>query len=217
MFYRKGTFLSILVLVTALFIGSTYPVIATEIIEPRSGKLLIEVTDLNMPAGAINLTVTRSFQEKGGQAGLLGTHWRLNWETRLIIDKVTNTMLVEDGPIEVRFTATAKANEYRNNFGEHLVVTKDGAIRTTTDGSKYFFDSEGRLLYRQDLNGNRITLKYGKTGRLIRIDGPRKSFLEFSFDRDSRLTNINSSRGEVVTYTYEKGKLTSVGTTRNLP
>lgn len=75
---------------------------AQEIVDPRSGQLVLAVTDLTVQAGPVTLEIRRSLESMKRQPGLLGTRWRLNWESGLV--PCGPLMLVEKAPREVAFS-----------------------------------------------------------------------------------------------------------------
>ena len=101
-------------------------------VDPRLGSLNLTATDLVVPAGPVHLEVRRWLYTGGGETGLLGTRWRLNWDIRLI--KHGDAVLIQEEPGEVAFAPTGTKGEYRGPMGERLVYGADGrAVRSKGD------------------------------------------------------------------------------------
>jgi len=182
---------------------------AQEIIDPRSGQLFLSVTDLTLQAGPVSLEIRRSLQSGQRQSGLLGTRWRLNWESRLL--RAGPLVLIEESTGSLSFSQQGPAGEYRSALGDRLVFEKTGqAIRTKPDGTKEIFDAQGRLVERDYRNGNRAVVSYGPDGRLAKIDGPHGSFLRFTIDKTGRMTQVEASTTATVRYGYQGGELAEV-------
>ena len=182
---------------------------AQENVDPRSGRLFLTETDVVVNAGAVSLEIQRSLDTRRNEAGLLGTHWRLNWESRLF--HYRELVVIEEGAGSIPFTRDGGKPEYTTSSGDRLALEADGsAVRTRVDESRDGFDAQGRLVERDLRNGNRFALRYGADGRLTRIDGPRGSFVQFLIDPGGRVGRIETSTGKSVRYGYTSDDLTEV-------
>ena len=182
---------------------------AAEAIDPRSGRLTLQVTDLVVPAGPVNLEWRRALIGQPGPEGLLGSAWRSNWDTRLLNAKPN--FLIVDAASAVTFRPIAKGGAHVSATGERLTLGKDRrAVRTRNDGSKDMFDAQGRLIERDLRNGNKLVLRYAADGRLVRIDAPYANFLQIGTDPRGRVVSIDSSTGAAVRYAYDNDRLAEV-------
>ncbi len=183
--------------------------VAQEVIDPRSGRLFLTTTDLVTPAGPISLEITRSLDPQRSDRGLLGTRWRLNWESRLF--RYGELVVIEEGAGPIPFTRQGGKPEYVSSFGDRVVFEPDGrAVRTRLDESRDSFDAQGRLVERDLRDGDRVALRYGADGRLTRIDGPRGSFVRLATDPGGRVVRIETSVGKSVRYNYVGDDLVEV-------
>jgi len=206
---RVGRFLLRLALVLPLLFLAAFQAHSQESVDPRSGRLYLTVTDLVLQAGAINLEISRTLETERSDRGLLGTRWRLNWESRLV--QATPNLLVVEAPQLVAFSPAKDKPGHVSASGERLVFGKDGrAIRTRADGSREAFDAHGRLVERDRRNGNKIVLRYGADGRLARIEGPKESFLQLTADSQGRVVRVETSTGATVRYAYANDDLSEV-------
>jgi RHS repeat-associated protein len=210
---RRNHFLAVLIptgiLGVGLLLGSSLPLQAQQMVDPRSGRLAATATDLVLTAGRVDMEVRRTLLPDRGESGLLGSKWRLNLERRLVKEKDRVRMEGETGPI--LFTREGSSTGYRNPLGESIRIEKDGrAILTKRDGRKETFDPEGRLTEIDCLNYNRVNLVYGTKKRLARIDGPKKHFLKISSDGQGRIIGIESSNHDVIAYEYSGDDLSAV-------
>jgi len=178
-----------LVLGTIIFFGTKG---GAQEVEPLSGELVGSEVDLTLPAGPLNLEVSRFYSADRTFAGLLGKRWVCNWEVLLVKGK--DGILIRSGSGETLFEPTRSSGEYRNLSGERLDLRKNGeAVLTAADRSKSIFDVRGRLIGVEDRNGNRIQLKYDGAGRPRRVEGPRGSSLDFTLNAEGRLTVVSAS------------------------
>ena len=172
----------------------------SEIIEPRSGQLLMTATDMVVPAGPITLELTRSLQSEPGKPGLLGARWKLNWESTL--SQSGGQAFLREADHTVYFTLDESTEQYVAPSGDYVVFEANRSVRVTPDGRREIFDRRGRLVERLEPSNNRIVLKYNSRGVLSRIDGPDQSFVRFTIDSTGRLTRAESSSGDRVEYVY---------------
>ncbi len=182
---------------------------AQETVDPHSGRLFVTTTDLVLPAGAVNLEVTRSLQQNAETKGLLGRRWRLNWEAELM--RIDPLVLIEEMTGIVSFAQEGNKTEYRGVSGERVVFDQQGrAIRTKMDGTQDIFNEQGRLIERDLRSGNKVTLHYDAGGRLSAMDGPRGNSLRFAYDETGKLTGVEASNGARVRYGYLEENLSEV-------
>ncbi|MBI4381148.1 MAG: RHS repeat protein [candidate division NC10 bacterium] len=182
---------------------------AQEIIDPRSGQLVLSVTDLAVQAGPVTLEVRRSLESARRQPGLLGTRWWLNWESRL--SRAGSLVMIEAAGMTVQFDSDGSGAGYKTASGDRLVFDKSGrAIRTKPDRTKETFDAQGRLVERDYRNGNRVVVHYSPEGRLAKIEGPRGSYLKFTADKAGRVIQVEASTTATVRYAYQGGELAEV-------
>ena len=204
-----GRFPLTLTLFLPLLFIAVLPAHAQEMVDPRSGRLFLSVTDLVVKAGAINLEIGRTIETERSGRGLLGTRWRLNWESRLV--HYGEIVLVEEEAGTVSFTRDSARAEYRTITGERLVFEASGrAVRSQPDGTREAFDAQGRLVERDLRNGNVLRLRYSTDGQLSLIEGPRGSVLRMTVEKDGRLSRVESSADATVVYRYADGELSEV-------
>ena len=186
------------------------PIHAQEIVSPSSGRLFLRAADLVVQAGPITLQVQRTLPLFKDRPGLLGTQWRLmNWESSLT--HLESEIVVLDAAEAFIFERERGKDEFKNLFGERLVLNKDGSVdRIRLDGSKAIYDKQGRLFKREDKNGNEVFFSYGQEGRLAHIKGPRGGSLKFTTDDQGLVTLIEASSGDEVRYSYVNGELSEV-------
>jgi len=173
---------------------------SSQTIDPRSGTLLVEVTDLSIPAGAINLEIRRSLKLQDDSPGLLGSRWRLNWEKRLL--RGHDIAVIQEDAGATVFRSYAEDENFRSVAGDRLEFTGSEAVRTRADGSRERYNREGQLVEIERDNGNNVSLRYDVDGQLVRIDGPFQTSLRLVSDREGRLTSVRASTGATVRYWY---------------
>jgi YD repeat-containing protein len=170
-------------------------------IHPRSGGLSLNAIDLDVPAGAVSIEWSRTLQTRPVLQGLLGSLWRTNWESRVVLSD--SMAMLEDLNGVMQFKFDAETNRYFASNGEQIILNEDKVQFVRADGSSDLFDSQGRLSQRFLRNGNFVTLTYDPDGRLQRLDGPYGSFLQLHLDGAGRVKTVESSTGQSLSYFYE--------------
>ena len=182
---------------------------AQESVDPLSGQLVSNVTDLSFTVGAITLQLTRSLVPRQNPPEMAGARWRFNWDSRLVSRRTL--LLLEDSTGTLPFVRDANKPEFKSAPGDRIAVQRDGsAVRTRPDGSTEIFDKAGRLVGRDFRNGNVVQLQYGTDGQLSRVVGPKNSFLQFTTDGAAHVLRVDASTGSSVRYAYANGLLTEV-------
>lgn len=208
LFFLKAALTAMLGLSTLLV--SFAPLCAQESIDTRSGQLTLVTTDLVLPAGGIDLEVRRSLMHDKDSIGLLGSKWRLNWESRLF--RSGPLVVIDEASGTKSFSQDSSRPEKFIGFrGEWVVFNKNGSTtRGKPNGTKESFDKLGRLIERDLRNSNKITLHYGSNGLLSRVEGPGGSSLQFDANEQGRVFRIQASNGTSVRYDYSKEGLSGV-------
>lgn len=88
-----------------------------------------------------------------------------------------------------------------------LVATANGyELRRKRTLEVEIFDAEGRLIAREDRNGNRITLSYDDN-RLSRVENDSGRWLNFDYDDEGHIVAIHAPEGKMLRYEYQDGNL----------
>ncbi len=64
------------------------------------------------------------------------------------------------------------------------------------------FNSDGNLVWVNDMYGNFISIQYNKYNRIQKVVDKDNNILQFSYDREHRLTAIKDNRGRKIEYNY---------------
>ena len=157
-------------------------------------------------AGAVGLRINRAYG--GAGVGLLGAHWRIDWENR--IERRGSSYVVTEGVRQIDFSLVDGA--HLGPPGERIVTEAGTLVRVrgdlTRDGFDTGTDRLARLWRRQPCHRD---LQLRQAGR---IEGPRGIFLSFTFDPAGRVVQITSSTGEAVSYSYSGNDLVAVETSK---
>ena len=188
---------------------------------------LIPGTDISIGTGDLSFTVLRNTDDSSAFAHYKDNFFGYGWKSSLdngIQSKEAGqlTVCLPDGQA---FSFTHQNGAWKcDEDGVQLEQTGNGYILTTQKLSfKYSLD--GRFLYMEDAEGNRITATWksaqdvlslkdynNRNDKLLTgLTGPDGEALSFTYDSSRHITSITSSTGAKRTYAYDaNGNLVSV-------
>jgi YD repeat-containing protein len=167
-----------------------------EYVSPITGQLIIKQKDLILSGRGLNLVIERIYvspylfiegkpsEEDPYITTNLGEVWKLNFSW---IGK--EYIYLEDGK---QYKIEWNENNFDNHKGDHFRLQKEGDgsyILYRTTGTKYYFDTAGKLTeIRDTTNNNKIIFSYNENG----------------------ISTITDTIGKTVNFTYQNGKLASI-------
>jgi YD repeat-containing protein len=85
------------------------------------------------------------------------------------------------------------------------VLTRDGdeLQLTANDGSLTRFGSDGKMLFMQDRQGNKLTAAYDAEGRLTSLTDDSGNATQYAYDAFGRLSTYTDPGGRVTTLMYD--------------
>src|SRR5436190_9328091 len=169
-----------------------------ETIIPRTGQLMMESTDLSVPAGRVKIEIKRTWTGST-LTGLVGSGWRLNWDRKLYV--LQGKAIIDDGVARWTFTRAANGEGMRSPDGSDLVLEATGPVWRRANGTFERFDAAGRLTEHDERNGNLVKFQYGQRGELQRIEG-MVGWVNLQSDDAGRITRLESWTGDAVAYGY---------------
>ena len=190
-------------LLTCLFATSFLR--AQGLVEPHSGALLLRHTDLEVRAGAVDLTVERVLQATPWDAGLLGAGWRLNWESRQ--GHLPERDHGSGNVVRPHYGADGKLARVEGPKGAALsfVYGPDGRLASieSSSGARVSYTySQGNLTAVAVNGGPATRYGYNPEGRLVRLDGPRTGSVEFTYDAPGRVVSRRFADASQERYEY---------------
>jgi len=185
-----------------------------EYVSPVTGQLIIKQKDFILPGRGLDLVIERIYvspylfmrgkpsEEDPYITTNLGEVWKLNFPW---IGK--EYIYLEDGK---QYKIEWDGNNFDNHKGDHFRLQKEGDgsyVLYRTTGTKYYFDTAGKLTKIEDTNGNTITFNYNENG-ISTITDTINRIVNFIY-QNGKLTSI-SYGGKTISYTYSGDKLVSV-------
>jgi RHS repeat-associated protein len=167
---------------------------------------LAGTTDVAAPAPGLSLAFGRRFlQAISGRYAVspLGRGWVSDWDVSASADADGN-VLVSDAGVPRRFARQANGS-YLASPGDHgtLYLTSGAYRLVEADGSVLQFRPDGKLDYRADPNGNRITAGYDGAGRLVTLTHSDGQALAIGYNALGRVASVTDPAGRTATYAYD--------------
>jgi YD repeat-containing protein len=107
--------------------------------------------------------------------------------------------------LTVNYSGGSKIWESKFEAKNHSILTKNSNgtyIITRKNGTKYNFNTDGRLTSIQDRNNNQVTLNY-TDNKLTTVTGPSGRVVILSYTND-KITQINTPGNKNITYIYDE-------------
>lgn len=145
------------------------------------------------------------------QEGTLGRGWTHNYELGLVLEKQQIHIEQNDGSRLTFYQEEEKGHYYpvKGSFGS-LEKTDQGYLLEDRERNRFFFDSKGRFIKKEDFFGHWILLSYDESGKLIKVEDQQGNSLNFSYEFTGRLSVVSDYTGRTVKLTYSDGQLASV-------
>jgi RHS repeat-associated protein len=142
--------------------------------------------------------------------GPLGLSWSHSYDISLKENSDGSVLLKETS--WGRKLYTLSNGSYISQPGDYSILVKNADntfTLTRTEGTRYNFNSDGKITAIVDRNGNTDTFVH-TGGNLTAITDPGGRTAAFSYDSDNHLTSITDPSGNSYTFTYTAGTLSSV-------
>lgn len=181
-------------------------------------------TDISMTAPGFILNISRTYNSRDEEEGILGKGWAFGFEGK--VKSYETTFELEDGTKETFTDDTIKRVKlpdgsaiifekeeegYTTKYSRaKLEETEIGYTLTTKDQYKYEFNKEGYMEYMEDRNGNRINIDTDNKGNILKAyDNLGRSFI-FTYNSEDLLESIKGPKNKTITYYYEDKQLKKV-------
>ncbi len=192
-------------------------------VEFYTRERLLSETDLAIQSPSGSLSFHRSYRSSGftlpvSNTAALGTHWRHNFETELVLHAGTGNVRIRQPWGQELMFRTVSGNYVGVGpiaHGYRLADVTEGGVTyrelTAANNNIQRFDSNGRLLSFRKPSGHSVNFIRDVNGRLQQIVNEQGRGFSLNLDGQGRLTSALSSSGETVTYTLDsKERLTTI-------
>jgi RHS repeat-associated protein len=190
-------------------------VCAGDPVNTATGDYFESTTDLAIRGRGPSLEMTRTYSSRSAKAGassVLGPGWAFSYGMSLYTNATGHVVVANENGSLTRFNRVSSTNFSAPPRVLATLVENESGTYTYTIKKRttYTFNSAGRLVGIEDLNGGKTTLSY-EAGRLTEAkDGAGRSFT-FSYNGSGHLKGVSDSTGREVSYDYnESGYLNEI-------
>jgi len=172
-------------------------------VNTATGNYAYQRTDLSIPTRSFPLEFARSYNSTAPQDGRMGYGWTHSYNVTTAETGADGAVIVRHGDgREERFAWNGAS--YDPPAGTFSTLEKIGGLfhLTLKDQTVYDFDVLGRLSTITDRNGNVTSLTYYGT-LLGTVSAPDGRDLVFTYNTDSRLSQIEDPLGRTVGFGYD--------------
>ncbi len=177
-----------------------------------NGNLLLSDTDVTLPGRGIPIVISRTYNLRSEDITAVGYGWRLNVNMGLTFtDKDIIKFTDADGTEKI-FTRNLDGISYNapitvkmslNALGDNTFVLEEQS------GTKYHFNTQGKLDSITDTNNNTTVISYLGDGNIDKVTDASGRQITFSYS-GGKLYRITGSNITTVEYGYSGNNLTAV-------
>lgn len=186
-----------------------YTHFANDPVNVRNGNLYLLYTDFLIPCRGFPLEIARTYNSRSLDSGDFGFGWTFTYGIKTTKTKGMISIKESDGSSSNYFLSKEKESNVRDTVylpmrGIIRVVEKDnnGFIRISSISSKEYFDSTGRLIKKEDANGNIFKIIY-KDNYIDYVEDASGRRLIFKYTTNGKISSIKDPIGRVYQYTYD--------------
>jgi RHS repeat-associated protein len=205
--YLRYTSCLVIFLCTALFCHETFagnsPFIARHGINFSTGNKYLSEQDVNLIGPVASLHFSRHYNSQSMEAGVFGHGWSFSeHETLQVVDGQDLIVHARSDGHLLHFYSS-DTDQWTSTVGEKAVVTRilEGYQLLLPDGRRKMFCQAGRLVNRQDSNGNQIFYTYDDDHLTTIADAFGRS-LALEYDGEGRIRFLITPIGRF-TYAYD--------------
>ncbi|MBA0127928.1 DNRLRE domain-containing protein [Haloechinothrix sp. YIM 98757] len=175
-------------------------------VDPAVGNYTMAATDADVATVGPSLAVNRTYNSLDPRDDLtFGAGWTTRWDMRLVPDEDGSGNVVVTYPDgkQARYGKEADGS-YATPAGQvaTLVADGDGWVLRAKGGTRYRFDSAGRIVEITDGEGRVQQLEHDTDGRLERAtDTASGRYLDFAWS-GGHVTEVTTGPDPAVTWTY---------------
>ncbi|MGL4485196.1 MAG: RHS repeat-associated core domain-containing protein [Anaerovoracaceae bacterium] len=198
-------------------------------VEKSEGNLLYTQTDAELPNEAMPISFNRVYNSRSPAISSFGMAFSHNYDIELISPSIgytsgfTNAMLKDETGSIITFQK--EGNEYISDMGMYYSIkvytgteVQNAKYRMLSkDNEIYYFNEAGKLIRKEDANGNYIKFNYSlDTGFLTDIVAKSGRKIELRYASSGLagtpavITELKLPDGRRITYSYNAGKLVRI-------
>jgi YD repeat-containing protein len=195
-------------------------------VNPATGGYSFKAISMIVKMAGFDLDISQTYDSQESRTGLLGRQWTFNYEGWIEVQDYGSSG--KQYKVRVPGEGISIFKYHANiftpiNTRNKLVFSNDIYTLTTKDQKKFGYNSNYKLIWIEDKNGNKLDFAYDSNGRLKNIislkglkdsqQNPLEKLVTLNYNATTgKLDNISDPAGRKVTYVYEGDKLKQIWT-----
>ncbi|MFC1679741.1 RHS repeat-associated core domain-containing protein, partial [Elusimicrobiota bacterium] len=173
-------------------------------IQPFTGALRLERTDISFEGSRAPLDLVRYFQGRRLRSTPFGMGWRHSFQYEILVQESDKEIVLWEPSGDAVVFKHADGNRYEAGPARGTAKVIGSRVKVELPGGLTLrFDDESRLTGLTNSYGQKVALTYER-GRLKKVAGPFGEWLSFEHFPNGLVKRVGSSLGHAITYTYTK-------------
>jgi Domain of unknown function (DUF6531) len=174
-----------------------------------NGNMWLQQSDYSLAGGVgESINISRTYNSITQSSGLFGSRWTTELDESIVVkDSYVVALMLPNGR-GVYFSRSSVTTPFSPIIAgtyEQLIQNTDNTYTVAfRDGRIHRFSTTGKILYKQDRNGNQILFNYNPNGTLANVTDAFGRSIYFVIT-NNLITQITDAIGIVATYDYYVG------------
>lgn len=178
-------------------------------VQIETGKVVQEVTDLQLSDGSSLFEINRVYVHGGKNKSLLGSSWCFDFEEEIRPENDGYRIYACGKSSAIYFKPENDKFVFEK---EKMIRTKSGLFKRTTANEIIKYDEMGQMISRAPKNKNGTLTKfyYDDSRKITKITYLGQYQIEFNYDGNGKLSSISSKGRRIAAYSIIEENLVSV-------
>nr|WP_319396083.1 DUF6531 domain-containing protein [uncultured Desulfobacter sp.] len=176
-----------------------------------NGNLFHTEQDVSLPAVGMSITIDRYYNSLSDYNGPFGYGWSYTYDEKITknSDDGSLTYKAGDGG-NFKYTKNTDGT-FKRPLGMYSTLAENvsGYVLTEKNGTRHFFNSEGRLTSIEDRNNNALSFVYNGDN-LSTITGPAGREIIFTYNGNNKIESVTAPGNNIWSYSYDGDNLISI-------
>ncbi|MTI58360.1 S8 family serine peptidase, partial [Geosporobacter ferrireducens] len=178
-------------------------------VNPSTGNYSFTVNDMELEAPGFHIHISRTYNSKNYESGLLGKGWTFGFEGNIFGE---NNIRVDLPNGSIQMFKKLTDGSYRPEDNRSIFVKNaDGTYTLTTkDQYIYNFNKDRRLTQMKDSKGNAVNITLDSSRKISKVTDQAGRSYSILYNSSGLISEISDPMGRKVSYKYQNNLLTEV-------
>lgn len=174
-----------------------------------TGNFVYDYEDMKID-GEIPLSFHRYYNSKDIRKGTLGNCYLHNYEVCVYEKAETVELRLADG--RINYFEKKEDGTYigKNSVLTTLTQAENGFVLTETGVEKIFFNQQGYMVRKEDMNGRGISFFYNDDMQLIKAQTDNGEYFAYKYNQDELMVEVADHMSRLVLLEYKNNRLHKV-------